>query len=149
MHKAIASNAFTITIIIILFCSVLIAWTKSEFQTEGQFLDPVCVQVQSGQTISSVSNMLDEENLIESPIIFRLGASYTNKASLLKAGSYIIPARSSMEEIISIVTRGGQNTCGKEILYQIGLNSQKIVLRDLNPKTGRYFEILKFENVDT
>ena len=100
MHKSIASNAFTITIIIILFCSILIAWIKSEYEKEGKFFDPVCIQVQSGQTIVSVSNMLEEENLIKSPVIFRLGANYTKKASLLKAGSFIIPEKSSMEEII-------------------------------------------------
>ena len=64
MHKSIASNAFTITIIIILFCSILIAWIKSEYEKEGKFFNPVCIQVQSGQTIVSVSNMLEEENLI-------------------------------------------------------------------------------------
>ena len=145
MHKSLASNAFTISIFLILFLSIFIGWTQSKLKTEGYFLNPVCIQIQSGENINSVSNKLAELELIKSPVIFRIGANYSKKSTLLKAGSFLIPAKSSMLEIINLITRGGKNTCGKEVLYKIGVTSQKIVVRNFNPNTGKYLEALNFD----
>ena len=106
---------------------------------------PICFKVGSGENIESVSKSLKTEKLIGNPLIFRLGANYTEKSLHLKAGSFLIQENSSMREIVELITGVGQNTCGKEVLYQAGINSHKVILRELNPETKKYEETLKFD----
>jgi len=145
MRNSLASNAFTVVIVLILFFSALIGWVQSEYKASGGLEMPICFKVGSGENIESVSKSLKTEKLIGNPLIFRLGANYTEKSLHLKAGSFLIQENSSMREIVELITGVGQNTCGKEVLYQAGINSHKVILRELNPETKKYEEILKFD----
>ena len=145
MRNSLASNAFTVVIVLILFFSALIGWVQSEYRASGGLEMPICFKVGSGENIESVSKSLKTEKLIGNPLIFRLGAKYTEKSLHLKAGSFLIQENSSMREIVELITGVGQNTCGKEVLYQAGINSHKVILRELNPETKKYEEILKFD----
>ena len=145
MRNSLASNAFTVVIVLILFFSALIGWVQSEYRASGGLEMPICFKVGSGENIASVSKSLKTEKLIGNPLIFRLGANYTEKSSHLKAGSFLIQENSSMREIVELITGVGQNTCGKEVLYQAGINSHKVILRELNPETKKYEETLKFD----
>ena len=145
MRNSLASNAFTVVIVLILFFSALIGWVQSEYKASGGLEMPICFKVGSGENIESVSKSLKIEKLIGNPLIFRLGANYTEKSLHLKAGSFLIQENSSMREIVELITGVGQNTCGKEVLYQAGINSHKVILRELNPETKKYEEILKFD----
>ena len=145
MRNSLASNAFTVVIVLILFFSALIGWVQSEYRASGGLEMPICFKVGSGENIESVSKSLKTEKLIGNPLIFRLGANYTEKSLHLKAGSFLIQENSSMREIVELITGVGQNTCGKEVLYQAGINSHKVILRELNPETKKYEETLKFD----
>ena len=145
MRNSLASNAFTVVIVLILFFSALIGWVQAEYKASGGLEIPICFKVGSGENIESVSKSLKTEKLISNPLIFRLGANYTEKSSHLKAGSFLIRENSSMREIVELITGVGQNTCGKEVLYQAGINSHKVILRELNPETKKYEETLKFD----
>ena len=145
MRNSLASNAFTVVIVLILFFSALIGWVQAEYKASGRSEIPICFKVGSGENIESVSKSLKTEKLIGNPLIFRLGANYTEKSLHLKAGSFLIQENSSMREIVELITGVGQNTCGKEVLYQAGINSHKVILRELNPETKKYEEILKFD----
>ena len=145
MRNSLASNAFTVIIVLILFFSALIGWVQAEYKASGGLEIPICFKVGSGENIESVSKSLKTEKLISNPLIFRLGVNYTEKSSRLKAGSFLIRENSSMREIVELITGVGQNTCGKEVLYQAGINSHKVILRELNPETKKYEETLKFD----
>jgi UPF0755 protein len=78
-----------------------------------------------------------------------MGADYTDKAGDLKAGSFLVPAEASMEQILDLVTRAGQSTCGTEVVYRIGINRVLAEVRELDPATNRYEEVAEFQpNVD-
>lgn len=49
-----------------------------------------------------------------------------------------------MEEIVDIVTRGGQNTCGTEVVYRVGVTRTQIQVRELDPATNRFVEVAAF-----
>jgi UPF0755 protein len=144
MWNSLASNALTLSIAAVVVISGVIGWGQREYTIPGRFERPACIQISYGETVQSVSNKLQDRELISNPVIFRLGTKYTGKSSKLKAGAFLIPALSSMESVADIITRGGKNTCGKEILLQIGISSQKLILREMNPDSGRYFDILSF-----
>lgn len=50
-----------------------------------------------------------------------------------------------MVEIVDIVTRGGQSTCGTEIVYRVGVTRVVAQVRELDPATGRFIEQASFE----
>jgi UPF0755 protein len=76
--------------------------------------------------------------------IFRIGADYSDKAEGLKFGSYLIGPGASMAEVLADLTTSGQSTCGREINFRIGVTVADVVLRELDPATNRYVEVVKF-----
>ena len=77
---------------------------------------------------------------LSQPAIFRIGSEYENKTAQLKAGSFLIPQGSSMREIADIVTRGGANTCGTEIVFRLGINTTQAQIREMDPVTQKLIE---------
>ena len=49
-----------------------------------------------------------------------------------------------MEEIVDIVTRGGQSTCGTEVVYRINVAGLQAEVRELDPATDRFVELAEF-----
>ncbi|MEY4696278.1 MAG: endolytic transglycosylase MltG, partial [Pseudomonadota bacterium] len=112
MWRAIASNALTLFIILLVALAGLLAWGREQFVGRGPLAEAVCFRVERGASLSAVSRALEEEGAISDARIFRIGAEYSGKADGLKFGSYLIAARSSMVEVLEALTAGGQSTCG-------------------------------------
>ncbi len=145
MWKAVASNALTLLIVVIFLAGGVVIWGKSQYTAEGPLAEAVCVRVPSGARMSAVSEDLEEKGAVTSGAIFRMGADYTKKTNQLKAGSFLVPPGASMEEIVDIVTRGGANTCGSQIIYRIGVTSAVAEVREFDAAAGRYEEKAEFE----
>lgn len=145
MWKHIAANALTFLIVAMFLVGGVIAWGTNEYSAEGPLEQAICVQVRPGSNMRIVSEDLAEQNAISSPSIFRIGVDYAKLASQLKAGSFLVPAGTSMQEIANIVTRGGQSTCGTEIVYRIGVARVVAQVRELEPATGRFVELASFD----
>ena len=145
MWKHIAANALTFLIVALFLFGGVIAWGTNEYSAEGPLDQAICVQVPSGSNMRLVSVDLAEQSAISSPAIFRMGVDYSDNAQLLKAGSFLVPERSSMAEIVDIVTRGGQSTCGTEIVYRVGVARVAAQVRELDPVSGRFVELADFD----
>lgn len=145
MWKHIAANALTFLIVALFLFAGVIAWGTNEYSAEGPLDQAICLQVASGSNMRQVSENLAAQEAISSPAIFRMGVDYTDKASQLKAGSFLVPEAASMAEIVDIVTRGGQSTCGTEIVYRIGVTRVVAQVRELEPATGRFVELASFD----
>ena len=145
MWRHIASNALTFLIVLLFLTGGVIAWGTSEYSAEGPLEQAICVQVQPGSNMRLVSEDLVEQGAVSSGAIFRMGVDYAGKASQLKAGSFLVPEGSSMEEIVDIVTRGGASTCGTEIVYRVGVTRTRAQVRELEPATGRFVELAAFD----
>ncbi len=145
MWRHIASNALTFLIVLLFLVGGVIAWGTSQYSAEGPLDQAICVQVRSGSNMRVVSNELAEQGAISSAGIFRMGADYSEKTSQLKAGSFLVPEQSSMEDIVDIVTRGGQSTCGTEIVYRVGVTRVTAQVRELEPASGRFVELASFQ----
>ncbi|MDJ0627308.1 MAG: endolytic transglycosylase MltG [Rhodobacter sp.] len=145
MWRSIASNALTLFIVILIAVGGLIGWGQSQYTAEGPLAEPICLRVERGATMSSVSGELEARGAVSNPRILRIGADYAEKSDDLKAGSFLVPAGASMAEIVDIVTRGGQSTCGTEIVYRIGVTRIGVQVRELDPATNRYVELVEFD----
>jgi len=143
--KHIVSNFFTVAIVLLLAAAGFVAWSTNQYSAEGPLESPICLRVESGSNMRAVSRDLEEQDAISNGSIFRVGADYSGKTSQLKAGSFLVPEGSSMEEIVDIVTRGGRSTCGTEVVYRVGVNSEEIQVRELDPATSQFQTIAEFD----
>ena len=144
MWRNIASNALTFIIVGLFLAAGLAAWGTKQYSGPGPLETAICLEVRPGSNLRQVARNLENEGAISSRPIFNMGVDYSGKASELKAGSYIVPASASMEDILDIVTRGGQSTCGTEVVYRIGVNRTQVDVREMDPATNRFEEVAEF-----
>lgn len=144
MWRHIASNFLTFLVVIVFLIGGVILWGQSEYNATGPLDEPMCLQVERGSNMRLISRRLADEGAITNDTIFRVGAEYSDRVSLLKAGSWLIPEGASMSQITDLITKGGASTCGTEIVYRVGVNSTGIEVRELDPTTSRYVEKAAF-----
>ncbi|WP_068116593.1 endolytic transglycosylase MltG [Tropicimonas marinistellae] len=144
MARALASNALTVFVVLMVAVASIVAWGRSQYAGEGPLEEAICLVVPSGASMSRVSRDLEEQGAISSGTIFRLGAEYSDRANQLKAGSFVVEPRASMGEIVEIITASGRSTCGTEINYRIGVAAANMVVRELDPATQEYVELASF-----
>lgn len=147
MWKHVAANGITLLIVALVALAGLIGWGINEYRQPGPLSQAICLRVEPGSSFNRVTRDLANQGAITSPQLLRIGADYTERSDALKAGSFLVPEEASMEQIVDIVTRGGQSTCGTEIVYRIGVNSQQIEVRELDPSTNRFVEKAEFDPV--
>ncbi|MBD3679430.1 MAG: endolytic transglycosylase MltG [Rhodobacteraceae bacterium] len=145
MWRNIASNAFTFLILGAVALAGIITWGQQEYRAEGPLDQAICLQVESGSNMRRVSEKLVADGAVTRAWIFRTGADYSGKSQLLKAGSFRIPENASMQQIVEIITRGGANTCGTEVVYRISIASVETQVRKLDPVSNRFVEVAAFD----
>ena len=145
MVRAIAANGLTVLIVLGIVVAGLLNWAQTQYRGMGPLTQAVCLRVAPGSNMSRVSEDLARQGAITSAAVFRLGAQYTERAALLKAGSFLIDPGASMEEITREITEGGRSTCGTEVNFRIGILNADVVVRELDPATGEYVESLRFD----
>lgn len=145
MWRHIASNAVTFLIVALFLLGGMILWGQGQYRSAGPLEQAICLKVDSGSNMSKVSDDLAAQGAISSPSIFRIGVDYEKKAGALKAGSFLVPENASMEEIVSIITRGGASTCGTEVVYRIGVTRATVLVRQLDPATNKFVEKARFD----
>ena len=138
MWRAVASNALTLLVVMLAALGGLVLWGQREWSRPGPLAEAVCVEVAPGATMRDVSDDLAALGAVSSDALFRLGADYTDRSALLKAGSFRVPESASMEEIAAIVTEGGRSTCGTEIVQRVGVGRATTLVRALDPATNRF-----------
>jgi UPF0755 protein len=145
MWRHIASNALTFFVVALFLIAGIVSFGSKQYSEAGPLAQAICLQVDSGSNMRRVTQNLADEGAIKSASVMRIGADYAKKAGDLKAGSFLVPEGASMEEIVDIVTRGGRNTCGTEVVYRVGVTRTQVLVRELDPATNRFIEIAAFD----
>jgi UPF0755 protein len=145
MWRAIASNALTLFVVALVAAAGLLAWGREEYSGPGPLDQSICFRVERGASLSAVSRALEEQGAVSDARIFRIGADYSGKADGLKFGSYLVTPGQSMAQILDSLTAGGQSTCGREVNFRISVARAEVVLRELDPATNRYVEVVAFD----
>ncbi|WCR15188.1 endolytic transglycosylase MltG [Paracoccus seriniphilus] len=145
MWRNIASNFLTLSIVLLLALAGAIAWGKHQFSGPGPSNIAQCVQIAPGASLNAVSQQLAAQGAVSSAYIFRAGADYLDKSRDLKFGSYLIEPNASMKDIVDVITAGGPSTCGTQVILRVGVRANSVLLRDMNPDTGAFEEIARFD----
>lgn len=95
-----------LVVVLILAFTVPIYIGKNMFFTAGPLAEDQVVLINSGSGIREIASILEKQGFIRSADIFVYGVGYQDKARLLKAGEYAIPAHASMKEIMDILVNG-------------------------------------------
>ncbi len=143
MWKHVAANALTLLVVALVVLGGVLVMGQRMFYAEGPLEQAMCLRVEPGANLRTVARQLDEENAISSPVLFRIGAQYTERDDRLRFGAYLIERGASMDEILDTLTRGGASTCGTEVVLRVGVTRSEFLARDLDPETGRFEEILR------
>lgn len=142
MWKHVVANVLTLAIAGLVILLGLVGWGQRAFVADGPLDQAVCLRVEPGARLAQVSAQLTDQGAISSPMIFRLGAQYTDRATRLRFGSYLIQPGTSMDAILDQITRGGASTCGTEVQLRVGVTRIDYVVRELDPATGRFAEVV-------
>jgi UPF0755 protein len=149
MIRHIVANAFTLMIVGLIGLAIVISAGKRSYYAEGPLQQAICFRVAPGSSLRVVSDGLAQQAAITSEQVFRIGAQYTNRAGNLRFGSYLIPERASMDQIMDLLTRGGASTCGSEIQYRIGVTRIDTLVRELDPTTQTFQTKVQFTSDET
>lgn len=145
MGRHFAANGITLLIAALLAALALITWGRQVYLEPGPLAAATCVEVPPGSTMRGVANQLAEDGVISRASIFRIGADYTERTQLLKAGSFVVPEGASMDEILDIITRGGQSTCGTDVVFRVGVRNLRLQVREFDAEQGGYVDRVSFD----
>mgnify|MGYP001545059867 CR=1 FL=1 len=83
------------------------AWKIHDMITRaGPLPEEKIVWVKSGMGVNSISQLLLSEEAIDSELAFKITVRVQQVQSSLQAGEYLIPARSSVDDIVQILSEG-------------------------------------------
>jgi len=145
MWRSIASNALSLLIVVLLLAGGVVIWGKAQYTGPGPLPQPICLRVETGSNMRRVSQELVHQGAVSNAQIFRAGVEYSGMSNRLKAGSFLVPAGASMQQIVGAITRSGRSTCGTDVNFRIGILSAEVQVRELDPVSNRYVEILAFD----
>ena len=145
MWKHVASNALTIFILVAAAMAAAIGLGRSQWAGPGPLQEAAFFEVERGASLRRISQDLDEAGIVSSAPVFRIGASYTDRANDLKFGTYEIPPGSTMTQVLDILTTGGPSVLPYTVTYLVrpgGVGEYR--LRERRPGAGEAVELAAF-----
>jgi len=122
-----AANFVNFLIVIFLVIASLIYWAKNQYQDEGPLKSDISFEVKKGDIFRNVSADLAKQGIITNSTIFNVWARYAKQDENLKFGNYLISSKSSMSEVLALITSG--KAINKQITFPEGFTSYQIVER--------------------
>ncbi len=106
MGKALAANTLSFLIIALVAIAGVVAWGQKQFRAAGPLSEDAVITIAPGANLQDATDELMDVGAITSAELFRIGAKLSQRDDRLKFGEYRIPAASSMDEILNIITSG-------------------------------------------
>jgi UPF0755 protein len=122
-----AANFVNFLIVIFLVIASLIYWAKNQYQDEGPLKSDISFEVKKGDIFRNVSADLAKQGIITNSIIFNVWARYAKQDENLKFGNYMISSKSSMSEVLALITSG--KAINEQITFPEGFTSYQIIER--------------------
>ena len=145
MWRALASNFLTVAVVVLVAVAGAIAWGERQWAGPGPLADAICVEVPPESTMRDLSEALVAQDAVSSGAVFRVGVDYAARDAVLKAGTFRLPERASMSEIVGIVTGDGRSTCGTEVVQRVGAGRTTMVVRAFDPASNGFAEEVVFD----
>ena len=122
-----AANFVNFLIVIFVIIAGSVYWAKNQYQNEGQLESDVNFEVKKGDRFKNLSSELEKLGIINNSTIFNVWARYAKQDEKLKFGNYLIPSKSSMLDVLALITSG--RAINEQITFPEGFTSYQIVER--------------------
>ncbi len=121
------SGLLSFLLILAVGCLFGVVWGEHRVQEPGPLSADKVLYIAPGTDLPDIIDMLDQESVIDSPLIFNLALLIEGNRSRVRAGEYLFMHNASMREVIDTLVKG------KQLLHPItipeGLTSEQIVDR--------------------
>ncbi|UOM33883.1 endolytic transglycosylase MltG [Acuticoccus sp. I52.16.1] len=97
------------------------------FTATGPLEEDVAILIERGSALQFIAQGLEQQGIITNQYVFLAAARATGAAGRMQAGEYLIPAGSSMEEVMERISSG--DVIQHQITFAEGLTSAQIVQR--------------------
>lgn len=87
--------------------------------------DGTLVYIEKGSSVNKIAKVLTEQNIIDDPLFFKIGARLARAKGPLKAGEYLMPSTISTAEMIRILQMG--KTHQRRVTIPEGLMAVEII----------------------
>lgn len=122
-----AANFFNFLILILLVIAGTVYWATNEYKNVGPLKTDTYFEVKKGDRFRYVSANLKELGIINNSTIFNVWARYAKQDEKLKFGNYLVPNKSSMQDVLALITSG--RSINEQITFPEGFTSYQIVER--------------------
>ena len=122
-----AANFVNFLIVIFVIIAGSIYWAKNQYQNEGPLESDINFEVKKGDRFRNVAYDLEKLGIINNSTIFNVWARYAKQDEKLKFGNYLIPSKSSMLDVLALITSG--RAINEQITFPEGFTSYQIVER--------------------
>lgn len=149
MGRDVASNGFTIVIVLVVLLAMLAGWTRNAFVDEGPLQAGIFFDVEQGASLTQVSENLADAGAVSSALLFRLNTRFQDRARELRFGTYEIPAGASMDAVLDIVTSGAPSLPRFRAIYVLrNAGTGQLRLEEREAGADGYAEIARFAYED-
>lgn len=124
-----------ISIIVIILIGVFIVTQIGPYDKSNK--KDIVVDIPSGSTISTISDIMYENKLVKNKTLFKLVVKISNKAPSIKAGKYLLNQTYSNSDILNILASGKIYYDGIKITIPEGSTSKEIVGILVNKNLGK------------
>jgi UPF0755 protein len=122
-----AANFVNFLIVVFLVIASAVYWAKNQYQNAGPLKSDINFEVKKGDRFRNVSADLAKQGIISNSLIFNVWARYAKQDENLKFGNYLISSKSSMSEVLALITSG--KAINEQITFPEGFTSYQIVER--------------------
>jgi UPF0755 protein len=143
MWKHVAANALTLGIAVLVVLIGVITLGKSQWEGPGPLVEATFFEVPAGASLTRVSRALEEEGVVASGSVFRIGTRYAARDQDIKFGTYEIPAGASMPEVLEIITAGGPSVRPFTVTHLLRASGPEVRVRERRPG-GETIEVATF-----
>jgi UPF0755 protein len=128
-HPLVVSLNFlmTIAVVAVLVIGGLGLYTKVQFDQASTLTEDRVIPVAEGAGLTEIAGLLEEGGAISNRWVFRIAVTVYGNQGKLQAGEYLIPAHSSMREIMDLMIEG--RTLVYAVTVPEGWTSQQVVDR--------------------
>ena len=145
MGRDVASNGFTIVIVLAVALAILAGWTRNAFINEGPLTEAIYFDVERGARLDQISENLADAGAVSSALLFRLNTRFQDRAQDLNFGTFEIPAGASMTEVLDIVTQPTASVERYRATYQLRPQGTGVMrLTERRSGTGERVELARF-----
>jgi UPF0755 protein len=102
-----------------------VIWGAIQFDSPGPSPETRTIIIPRGTGVAAIANTLEEEGLLEHPMVFKLANRFVEGGAALQAGEYEFAARSSPRDIMEKMIRG--DTVKRRVTVAEGLTTREIL----------------------